>query len=133
VSYILTDPEHSTAHVKDAAEFLSSAEVTFDAGLFKASASHSCLSTIRSADAVCVAELSQQWKGAHAGAVALVAQTSLGQAGADLLAPAVDEKNTRQYQTVETSEAEALQLLEGARELHRLARSAVQRAGYPLP
>ena len=133
MSAIPTDPEHSTAHTKDAAESLGAAEVTFEAGLFKASASNSCLAIIRSADAVCVAELGQLWKGARAGALALLGQTSLRQAGVDLLAPALAEKNTRQYRIVETSEGDALLLLEGARELNGLARAAVRRSGYPLP
>lgn len=131
---VAEDPSESTAHLRDASDFLEEAEAAYEARRFKPCASNACISTIRSADAVCVAELGEKWTGKHhGGATGLLRRTSLGDRGAELLGAATEAKNTPQYRTVETTDEEALALLEGARELHGLARAAVLRAGYPLP
>ncbi|MFM8895634.1 MAG: hypothetical protein ACKOE2_09725 [Actinomycetales bacterium] len=121
------------AHLRDAKDFLDSAEDDFESLRFKPAASNACLSTIRSSDAVCVAELGQRWKGDHGGATILVAKTTVGQGGARLLGQAVAAKNDKQYRIVETTEEEALALLEAAREMYDLARAALGRAGFTAP
>jgi|GEM_PF-6472295 len=57
------DPGESVAHLRDAKDYLDSAEDDFESLRFKPAASNACLSTIRSSDAVCVAELGQRRKG----------------------------------------------------------------------
>ncbi len=123
------DPGESIAHLRDAKDYLDSAEDDFASLRFKPAASNACLPTIRSSDAVCVAELGQQWRGDHGGATTLVAKTTAGQRGAELLEQAVAAKNDKQYRTLKTTEEEALALLEGARELYDIARAALGRAG----
>jgi len=124
----------SVAHLRDAKDYLDSAEDDFASGRFKPAASNACLSTIRSSDAVCVAELGEQWAGRdHAGATTLARRTTLGDRGAELLGIAVAAKNDKQYRIVATSEGEALALLDGARQMHQMAREAVRRAGFGTP
>jgi hypothetical protein len=131
---VAEDPSESTAHLRDAADYLEDAEVAYAAGRFKPCASNACISTIRSSDAMCAAELGERWTGKHhGGATGLLRRTSLGDRGAELLGAATEAKNVPRYRTVETTDAEALTLLEGARELHGLSRSVVKRAGYPVP
>ena len=128
------NPSESVAHLRDAKDYLDSAEDDFASGRFKPAASNACLSTIRSSDAACVAELGEQWVGRdHGGATTLVRSTTLGDRGAELLGIAVASKNDKQYRTVATSEEEALTLLEGAREMYEMAREAVRLAGIGTP
>jgi hypothetical protein len=133
VGIVSVDASFSTHHLRDAGEFLESAEDSFEAGRFKASSSSSCLSGIRSADAVCVAELGKQWSGEHSGAAGLLTQSSLGQAGAELLSSFLEAKNLTQYRTILVTEPMAQSLLDKAIELNELARAAVLRAGHPMP
>jgi hypothetical protein len=115
--------------------------VAFENGLYKPCASNASPSVIRSADAVCVAELSQHWHGRdHAGARALLAQTSLGEQGAgsreqgaEILDTVLQSKNDYQYRTVATTQAHATELLDAAREPYAKARNAVDQAGYSTP
>ena len=130
---VSVDASFSTHHLRDAGEFLDSALDSYEAGRYKASSSSSCLSGIRSADAVCVAELGKQWSGEHAGAAGLLAQTSLRQAGVDLLSSFLQAKNLTQYRTILVTESMAKALLDKAIELNELARAAVLRAGHPMP
>lgn len=125
-------PDASTAHLRDARAFLEEAWAAFEAGRYKPSASAACIATIRSADAVCVAELGQRWVGQHAGGTALVRRTSLGDRGAVLLSEATAAKNVQQYRTIDTTPEVASELLHGAQELFDAAVSAVARAGYPV-
>ena len=128
---IAQDPRECVAHLRDSREYLDSAEDDFVNGRYKATASNACLSTIRSSDAGGVAELGEQWSGRdHGGATALLRTTSGGDRGAELLGKAVAAKNENQYRIIETTEGQALALLEGARELNDLARNAILRAGF---
>lgn len=125
------DPSGSVSHLRDAKDYLDSAEDDFDSGRFKPAASNACLSTIRSSDAACVAELGEQW-----GAETTEARPRLSEArrwgtvGPNWLGIAVAAKNDKQYRIVATSEEEALTLLEGAREMYEMAREAVRLAGF---
>lgn len=79
------DPSGSVSHLRDAKDYLDSTEDDFDSGRFKPAASNACLSTIRSSDAACVAELGEQWVARdHGGATTLVRSTTLGDRGAEL-------------------------------------------------
>lgn len=114
-------------------EYLDDAEDAFAKRRFKACASNSCIATIRASDAVCVLELGEQWSGRdHSGATTLLRKSTLGDRGAALLGIATGAKNGQQYRTVATTRAEALELLEGAREMCHLAREVVRRSGYPV-
>lgn len=129
---VAQDPGESVAHLRDAKDYVDSAEDDFASLRFKPAASNACLSIIRSSDAVCVAELGQQWIGHHGGATTLLAKTTVGQRAVELLGQAVAAKNDKQYRTMETTEEEALALLEGAREMYDIARNAVGRAGFTV-
>ena len=127
-------PGLSLAHLRDAREYLDDAEAAYEAGRYKACASNACISTIRSSDAVCVAELGQRWSGrSHAGATALLRTTSLRDRGAELLVVAAESKNATQYRIGDLPAANAMALLEGARTMLALAMESVARAGFPFP
>lgn len=123
----------STLHLLAATQFLSGARASYLSGDYMASASSSCLSGIRSGDAVCAAELAQTSDGQHADAVDLLKRTSLGLPGAGLLESCIAAKNLTQYRTIPITEEMAREMLEKATELYDLARAAVLRAGYPMP
>jgi hypothetical protein len=131
---VVSAAENSSGHLSDALAYLRAAELALDAGLYKPCASSACLSAIRSSDAVCVAELSQHSVGqGHAAAYKMLVETSLGEAGSQLLESIIQEKNDHQYTLATTSGEAAEELVSGARQMYERARAAVRRAGYPVP
>jgi DNA-binding transcriptional regulator LsrR (DeoR family) len=63
----------------------------------------------------------------------MLVETSLGEAGSQLLESIIQEKNDHQYTLATTSGEAAEELVSGARQMYERARAAVRRAGYPVP